>query len=816
MSDIQDIKPQVDFATKEEPSVDMLDTSKNSIVKVPMSHIDLASQAGHLAFKKGQQIPVNDENGEASFIPAKQWGDAKLQGYTLQEPAEYIKNAAEVEAGGQYLRTFGQSALGAATFGTSTLLGIKSGLMDQQKAAAREIANSKTAIAGELTGIIAPALLSEGTSLLGQGARVAGAPVEAVTSAAKILENKFANEATKLGLQNSVAKSLAEKIVPKIAASSAEMVPFVLGNELHEYALGNPEVNAENVMAHLGMGMLFGGSIGAAMGAATLATPMMSKAFSSTVKPLEKMIDKTKNMADLIGLTPKQITNIESKDPSLMKNMVKDHEKIINVMDSNESIAAKVSAEKESFGRRTEEILDHVDSLNKEGAKASDVYLNIAKKLDEEFITPKTVGGKVDPLVEQEISKIRQLRDQYLHSAVEAANNPETNKFTAKELRTVRQNIDETLKFDRNPLVWTIKDEAGSVVRTALRDEIENLANNLSPKLKQELHEVNQGYYRFSKYEDLWEKRLQKENGISLKDIAYASMGHLFGGGWTAVVAGAAAKFAHSDLKRKLVVLGYLDKAINSTEKAIENAAKGFAKQSKMVTPVIFSIASSQLAKSSEGKKPENKLDAYRNIRDRLNDTVNNPDKYMSNTSKQTAVLNNYMPDTMGHLTAKTFVGMQYLQSKLPQRRGDVGTLQLAKDSYVPSTMEMSKFERSLKAVEKPLETVKELENGTFTKEHADALQAVYPELFKQLQIKVMDVVHSNNLPYSKKIQLGMLMNVPSDTSLLPQNILGLQQNFEAQEQSMGNANKPNGAAKSLNVNEDMQSASERVSNHDD
>ncbi len=116
--------------------------------------------------------------------------------------------------------------------------------------------------------------------------------------------------------------------------------------------------------------------------------------------------------------------------------------------------------------------------------------------------------------------------------------------------------------------------------------------------------------------------------------------------------------------------------------------------------------------------------------------------------------------------------------------------LDILSKKRAPSQIDHAKFMRSVSAVEHPESVFRAMEQGTLSKEGVEALQAVYPNLYEKLQSKVLEHVSSHpNLPYKKKLQLGLLLNVPTDESLLPENVLALQALFGQQQPDAGSDN---------------------------
>lgn len=89
------------------------------------------------------------------------------------------------------------------------------------------------------------------------------------------------------------------------------------------------------------------------------------------------------------------------------------------------------------------------------------------------------------------------------------------------------------------------------------------------------------------------------------------------------------------------------------------------------------------------------------------------------------------------------------------------------------SRTEAEEWLRRADAVENPMSVLDDLANGTLSHEAVDALQSVYPATYERLQSTVMDQMtdaaeKGQTLPYAERIQLGVLLDLPTDPTLDP------------------------------------------------
>ena len=123
-----------------------------------------------------------------------------------------------------------------------------------------------------------------------------------------------------------------------------------------------------------------------------------------------------------------------------------------------------------------------------------------------------------------------------------------------------------------------------------------------------------------------------------------------------------------------------------------------------------------------------------------------------------------------------------FLQSKIPVGALPSNTLQPHLTRPRVSDAEMAKFLRYARAVDEPLTVIEDLADGALTREGVEAVRAVYPSLFSAMQSAVMTAVTESTeaLAYDKRVQIGLLLDVPTDPSLAPGAIVALQSAYKS------------------------------------
>jgi hypothetical protein len=126
--------------------------------------------------------------------------------------------------------------------------------------------------------------------------------------------------------------------------------------------------------------------------------------------------------------------------------------------------------------------------------------------------------------------------------------------------------------------------------------------------------------------------------------------------------------------------------------------------------------------------------------------------------------------------------------------------------------MELRKFARYVDAVEGGPEVIAErVSTGQLTPEDAETLREVYPETYREIQEGLVDRLSTvRRMPYAKRLMLGVLFDVPTDDSLNPEFIAGMQSRFPAEEGTEGGMQAP--GSKLGSVTNPAPTAAQRLS----
>lgn len=228
-------------------------------------------------------------------------------------------------------------------------------------------------------------------------------------------------------------------------------------------------------------------------------------------------------------------------------------------------------------------------------------------------------------------------------------------------------------------------------------------------------------------------------------------------------------------------------KAIKSLATIDNLASKGAALFNKAADRVVDSLISSRtqrfvtVAKQSTPKERRQQFDKLAQVLPKMQD----PD-FMTNSLADSTAGVTSMPAFKLEMQAKLATAAQFLQSKMPQDPF-APTSPFGKSKWEPSNQELETFMRYANAVNKPLEVVDRMAEGSVTPEEVEALKVVHPELYSRLQRRVMDGIldHGEDIPYESKLVLGQMFDLPTDYTLQPDFIAAMQDMFAENDQGL-------------------------------
>jgi hypothetical protein len=139
--------------------------------------------------------------------------------------------------------------------------------------------------------------------------------------------------------------------------------------------------------------------------------------------------------------------------------------------------------------------------------------------------------------------------------------------------------------------------------------------------------------------------------------------------------------------------------------------------------------------------------------------------------------------------TANTLTSMLgFLASKIPQMNdGDKAYLSsIQNENESISKQQAVEYMRYVRAMEKPLDVLNEIANGSVNKQGLEVIQKFYPKIYAEFLRQLIDKLHSQGkqIPYAKRIMLAQLFGIPlAEVTMTPDFVALLQQTAQAQQQ---------------------------------
>lgn len=219
--------------------------------------------------------------------------------------------------------------------------------------------------------------------------------------------------------------------------------------------------------------------------------------------------------------------------------------------------------------------------------------------------------------------------------------------------------------------------------------------------------------------------------------------------------------------------------------------AKATAAGDKLATRAIKSVFSGVKDSMPAAVIP---LSAHRAKLDKLVAT------YQADPSKMLAQNDsNPVPEYAQAFSATTGRAVQYLGTLKP----DTTPKNPLDSKLPPNPMQKAAYDRALDIAQQPLNVLHRIAQGTLTPQDMTTLRTIYPSIYQNLSNKIMqhvvDSVDSGKpVPYKTRLQLGMFLGQPLDSTMTQPAIQAMQSGSQANKQAaQQSAQQPQGRAPS-------------------
>ncbi len=787
--------------------------------------------AGQAAPKRGTKVgvvdPATGKVGEvdSADLHAVLQGDPSrgIQGATLASDAEYRK--AQLDAKWGENETANKWRNGAAALGLGVARGATLGLSDavitegakallpgadarKVKEFVRDVKETHgwVSAGGEALGVVGATIATGGEAGLakvGAGAEGLGARALARYAPAGLADaaGGFVERAVAGGVESSLGRGLGARVLARgaggVTRGATEGALWGLGRSISEASLGDEKMTAEKVLANVKHDVFLFGALGGGIGTGV---GLLESAAS-------KLAPKLAQEADL------QAIRVLNPTKGQLEKLNRGGVGTAGSEEAGRWVRTKLGMKP---GETTEQVIERVVAY---GEKLPERWATFAKKTgDERIIDVASLAERIKKEVVGPLDKIPGLEgsvkgvQDYVDSLVQKSE-AAGGKIDFSTAHHWRVELDKKLNSAWAAMDPTQAQKGLKHVRSIFEDTIEQAVDRLGAKLEKlpvdannktalsqlmaEYKElkVDSGHFRnVKKMADKAVAGHLANRGFSLTDYGGSATGATVGallhgpvGAAIGLGLGAVNKLARtrgnstaSWALGKLADLGTLKSFVDGTTLNVENGARAFVRGKPNVMK-FRTLGGDDV--SNAGRPKQETLDSrYSKVVGILASYSNDPEKLQNTLAANTKGMEETAPKTQQALMGTVTTGLQYLQTKLPpQNPGNPLQPGLSKPTI--SDADKATFLRYADGTWNPMSVVEDLNKGQVSKEKVEALKTVHPQLFKDVQVAILAelgkmTAEGKELPYQKRLQIGLVFELPADPSMEPKNIQQFQAGF--------------------------------------
>lgn len=266
-------------------------------------------------------------------------------------------------------------------------------------------------------------------------------------------------------------------------------------------------------------------------------------------------------------------------------------------------------------------------------------------------------------------------------------------------------------------------------------------------------------------------------------------------------------------------IISRIDGARRAVANKVDDGVRGFiraaGKPRKGTVPTAVAVLQGVRFDNNIGVKPRKRkfdktTEAFLDRSEEIKRAVENPGRASKKAMDALSGVNAMDPGLAKQIHDNALKKLMYLYGLLPKNPNQTG---FGPDRFVPSRTEVDKFARIVRAAEKPMSILDDLNSHKLTQEAVDTVKYLYPEIYANIQMQFIDNMDfiMENVSYRGRVQLGILFQVPADEVLRPGFIATMQDNFAKRDlgaEQEGQFSTPGSLQKSLT---NQQTASQRI-----
>lgn len=819
--------------------------------KIPPEKFSQAVADGQARFEEGAKVYVRNSVGKLQTVDA---ADIHSKGLTVAHPEDVTNAWEKKEYGTGYGNSAKALAAGAArglTLGGSDYVASKVGGEDTRKSLdALRRQNPITSGVGEVIGAAAPLLATGGaaapeealalggaealegasaargvSALASAAIRTAGVAPRAVAGLGSLVERGVASGLAKLGYEGgSIASRAAAGALKAGASGAVEGAVYGGAAAANDAVLKGDDITAEKIVGGMGEGALFGGGIGAGLGALG---PLVTGAASKIMPSKESLEQFSRDRAlKAVGRDTERFGNdLPAAQREVLRNTIADDLKytlktgeeagqpLIGAGDNVEQILGKLTQAKREAGAALGGVKDQVNDLMIANPHLAPDMSELLGKVQTEVIDPlmssKSAGSRSQArAVERELKILREEHearlatvgnDNGLEGAAEVAPAP-----TFKDLDQYRQTLDANLNPKGVPKAMAAAANKNSealqktskVINAYLKGKAEAALTAAGEDATQ-YRELSRQYFSFNGLEKAADKSVAanaRNRSISPSDHAVGLVGFLSTlatgnvGAIGSLAWGGAGTIANKMLReRGNSLLSVMARKAADLDGVIDHAAKALAGhvQPAKATSLFAAMDAKQLKKE------------YDRTTDRLRDLTREGSQLaMNHTASLIPEVNAQYPHVGTAVSGKLMSIFQHLGTQLPGSGISTG------ESLTPLAMtprasitDMRKFMAKVQGALHPESVIKDIASGKVDRDAIDTMEIVYPAIYAQFRnsaIKYTGLRH-DIMPYRDRLFMSMAFKFTGDSSLEAGRLKGLQEALGAAQSADKHASNEGG-----------------------
>ncbi len=165
-----------------------------------------------------------------------------------------------------------------------------------------------------------------------------------------------------------------------------------------------------------------------------------------------------------------------------------------------------------------------------------------------------------------------------------------------------------------------------------------------------------------------------------------------------------------------------------------------------------------------------------------VQESAANPGGVVDKVTRALGDMHTVAPQTATAMAITASRAIAYLGTVAPKGRTNAPSLQPLAEERRYNASELDVFAERLRAIEDPLTVLDDVAAGTISRPAIEAVRAVYPKLFREIQVKVAVACAASPKPiaWERQKSLAILLGVPTDATLDPGFVARTQASFAA------------------------------------